>query len=314
MRRYRIPLICSQLVLLLGLGACAVPAHMEVRRGIDPNHEDDNVRFRTTYYMRVVDYCRDANNERNKIVSIPMDTLYRFRMTGQAGALGSTVHFESGLLHKDLIDPFGNNMEIDPKTNRPMLVTFDERMQEKKDIKILEATDRVIDSLKKNGVDTKQLIVTAPKDKLSKVYEGLAESISNRATHGIPPGPPPLCPTPPCPKPDLSNVCADNSPLQHGYQIYGPQGVATFDQDMRLVLVMSSEATPLISSLKQASALAANTYRQDLGPIIQKERYHELQLRNELHKKFTDAQVTKNKWTSDTVFDTAIKKLQGGNP
>ena len=48
-------LLCTLLV-----GGCSVPDSMGVRSGADPRHQDDNVRFRSTYYFRVFDVCRDA--------------------------------------------------------------------------------------------------------------------------------------------------------------------------------------------------------------------------------------------------------------
>jgi hypothetical protein len=92
--------------------ACAVPGHMHVTNGIAPQNADTNVRFRTTYYFRVFDYCW---NDKTKISDdlfykqiVPeTDTLYRYRMTGKASALANQIHFESGTLDASQIDPFG---------------------------------------------------------------------------------------------------------------------------------------------------------------------------------------------------------------
>ena len=94
--------------------ACVVPGHMHVTNGIAPQEVDKNVRFRTTYYFRVFDYCYSANatidgGEYRKIVP-ETDTLYRYRMSGQASALGNQIHFESGTLQQAQIDPFGSNV------------------------------------------------------------------------------------------------------------------------------------------------------------------------------------------------------------
>ena len=47
--------------------------------------------------------------------------------------------------------------------------------------------------------------------------------------------------------------CEDGSAIQRGFQIMGPQGVKTFDQEDRLLLAMSSRAQPLIAALEQIS-------------------------------------------------------------
>jgi len=81
------------------LSACSVPDYMGVRSGLHPDNQDEQVRFRTTYYFRVKDPCKKGN---------PLqDSLYRFRMTGKASALVTKIHFESGTLDKKQIDPFG---------------------------------------------------------------------------------------------------------------------------------------------------------------------------------------------------------------
>ena len=104
------------------LAACTVPEHMEVRAGKDPRNQDDDVRFRTTYYFRVFDACRAAGGVNGQIDErqiIPeTDSLYRYRMTGKAFSLFTNVHFEAGVLKGYEIDPFGANVVFDPDTNR----------------------------------------------------------------------------------------------------------------------------------------------------------------------------------------------------
>ncbi|MGN7161467.1 hypothetical protein [Sphingomonas sp. SAFR-052] len=84
-------------------------------RGTDPENVDTNVRFRTTYYFRVFDFCWSADTTVGSGSGAPQyrtivpqtDTLYRYRMTGKASALGSNIKFESGVLSEKDIDPFG---------------------------------------------------------------------------------------------------------------------------------------------------------------------------------------------------------------
>ncbi|MDR4476138.1 MAG: hypothetical protein R3B11_09050 [Nitrospira sp.] len=108
--------------------------------GLDPQHIDDQVRFRTTYYFRVLSGCRIDKTplEERSSASSPFvnrvagefkplsDSLYRFRMTGQAAALYSKVHFESGVLKKSQIDPFGSAIRYNEQTNSFIHVSADE--------------------------------------------------------------------------------------------------------------------------------------------------------------------------------------------
>ena len=92
---------------------------MEVRSGTDPRNQDDDVRFRTTYYFRVFDVCPAAKDGSQADRKVPdTDSLYRFRMTGKASALFVKVHFESGTLKSYEIDPFGAAVVFNPSTGR----------------------------------------------------------------------------------------------------------------------------------------------------------------------------------------------------
>lgn len=105
----------SALGSLLLLPACSVPNHMHVTHGTAPTNVDTNVRFRTTYYFRVFDFCWSADTAvgsgsgapRYRTIVPQTDTLYRYRMTGKASSLGSSIKFESGVLSEKDIDPFG---------------------------------------------------------------------------------------------------------------------------------------------------------------------------------------------------------------
>ena len=112
-------------LLLLSIAGCSdVPKSYRVDTGIYPEYQDDEVRFRTTYYLRVFDLCpvdkdKDAYGQRMDILAarksgkleLVKDSLLRFRMTGQASALFSNLHFESGVLGADEIDPFGKTVD-----------------------------------------------------------------------------------------------------------------------------------------------------------------------------------------------------------
>ncbi|MGE0642654.1 MAG: hypothetical protein AB7P24_03190 [Nitrospira sp.] len=129
--------IPSQSVLALALLAgCSwlgdVSSNMRVDTGLEPQNIDSNVRFRTTYYFRVLTGCsidtmdikKDGAGDGSPFVKrvrgefVPLhDSLYRFRMTGQAAALFNRVHFESGVLRKEQIDPFGSSVRYNEQTH-----------------------------------------------------------------------------------------------------------------------------------------------------------------------------------------------------
>lgn len=135
----------SRLVLALTLlSGCSwlgdVSSNMRVDTGLEPQNIDSDVRFRTTYYFRVLTGCRidamDPNDraddgtpfaKRAKGNFVPLnDSLFRFRMTGQAAALFKRVHFESGVLRKEQIDPFGSTVQYNEHTNTFTPVSADE--------------------------------------------------------------------------------------------------------------------------------------------------------------------------------------------
>lgn len=100
------------------LAGCGVPAAYQLRSGLDPQHQDTDVRFRTTYYFRTFDHCYNQalhGQDKSVVEVIPgTDTLYRYRMTGQAHSLTTDVKFEAGTLRADEIDPFGTDIVYDP--------------------------------------------------------------------------------------------------------------------------------------------------------------------------------------------------------
>jgi hypothetical protein len=137
-------LLLSQSVLAFALlSGCSwladVSSTMRVDTGLEPENIDSNVRFRTTYYFRVLTGCRidttplkdrDKDSPFVKRISgefVPLnDSLYRFRMTGQAAALFKRVHFESGVLRKEQIDPFGSTVRYNDQTHAFTPISADE--------------------------------------------------------------------------------------------------------------------------------------------------------------------------------------------
>ena len=221
---------------------------MRVRAGTDPRNQDDQVRFRSTYYFRVFDVCRNPDNG---MVNGPprSDSLYRFRMTGKAHALFNQVHFESGTLHKSEIDPFGFNIVFDKKLGRYRFISREEtdaaarrkeRYGEIRDrLKLLKDFDdanqnnftkikqKLLDSINNQIVNLDSLTVDSPtKFKNDKSNQGTKDA----------------------------NGCPNGTELKRGFQIMGPEGISTFNQDQRLVMAMTSSGKPLISVLKELSS------------------------------------------------------------
>lgn len=53
--------------------------------------------------------------------------------------------------------------------------------------------------------------------------------------------------------------CPEDAPTRRGFQILGPEGWRTFNQDDRLLLAMTTDAQPLISTLKNISSRMLNS-------------------------------------------------------
>lgn len=83
-------------------GCSDVSKSYRVDTGVFPEYQDNEVRFRTTYYLRVFDLCpvgtaTDTSKYKEHLgfltarrdgpLELVKDSLLRFRMTGQASAL-----------------------------------------------------------------------------------------------------------------------------------------------------------------------------------------------------------------------------------
>ncbi len=128
--------------MLFGLSAC-IPKNMMVDEGLNPKYEDEEVRFRTTYYFRVFDYCADKTDTDIQ-VPFAIDSLYRFRMTGKANALTNKIHFESGTLKAEEIDPFGAAIAYDKTNDRFYFKSQNEVKQEAKRQELFVELDRIV--------------------------------------------------------------------------------------------------------------------------------------------------------------------------
>ena len=261
---------------VLLLGACTVPKSMQVRSGADPRHQDDQVRFRTTYYFRVLDLCRDLNG--NMTTRPPqLDSLYRFRMTGKASSIFTQVRFESGILHETEIDPFGSSVVFDDKLGRHRFVTRDDtdaavrqndRHDEKKRwVELLKILDKYVDEQQKQPVD--QTAVNEVKQLIMKVRDEFKKRIVN---FEVPTSSQSIEPEDSTSKSESDSnsekQCPEGTELRRGFQILGPEGVATFNQNHRLVMAMTSSGKPLIGALKELSGRMLKEHDSGTGSLL----------------------------------------------
>lgn len=298
------------------LAGCGVPEHMQVGRATHPQSVDKDVRFRTTYYYRVFDYCWNKNTGEQQIIP-ETDTLYRYRMTGKAHSLFSQVKFESGVLPAKMIDPFGTDVVYDRDiggfrvrdqaqaeqeaqrirnaaeqgANRQALAANKEAAWQRylhlraayEQLPALPATatdeqkataQRVRTDLETAMAQalatyTSDLAVALPpadraaldeltakidaslgqprdegtREELAKVRQTLAQLVE--LSEGATP---------------LDAACPRDALVRRrGFQIMGPEGWKTFDQDERLLMAMSTRAKPLIETLQEYSGRVLNS-------------------------------------------------------
>jgi hypothetical protein len=62
-------------------------------------------------------------------------------------------------------------------------------------------------------------------------------------------------------------TCGDGMPSRRGFEVLGPEGFRSFDQDERLVMAMSIDSKPLISTLQQFSEQRFNGQTDHSGEI-----------------------------------------------
>jgi hypothetical protein len=286
--RYRATWLATTLALLMLSSGCSaigdVPPALRVNQGEHPANQDEQVRFRTTYYFRVVDSCNmeegrsphsatngDSNyrtsltafNVRTtgklKIVS---DSLYRFRMTGKASALFARIHFESGVLRTEQIDPLGSQISFDNDTNSFRVIpanTIRESARREDAYKEITRLKTLRRDLGQDDQEATSLITTLIKNQI--------RFLGNEND----------------PAPQISTndsltsstrelLCLDGRPTKRSYFLYGPEGVRRLDPDERLLMAMSSDSKPLIGMLQQLagkSQQAKQPQESDLRSIIE---------------------------------------------
>lgn len=210
--------LCN-LALMAMLSGCYVPEAYQIVNTVHPKYEDEDVRFRTTYYLRVFDLCRIdedgkyAKYDRGtaKLVHrtgghyrIIKDSLYRFRMTGQSQAYHNNVRFESGTLTDYQIDPLGTTIVFDEKLKRfrPSGCVKNGKSREAGDCDPLPSKE-----------------ATSP-DK-------------------------------------NTDLCPQGEATDTKFYLLGPEGIKELKLSERLVMAMSTDAKPLISALQRVAGIKA---------------------------------------------------------
>jgi len=100
--------------------------------------------------------------------------------------------------------------------------------------------------------------------------------------------------------------CPEDAPVRRGFQIMGPEGWRTFNQDERLIMAMSSNAAPLISTLKDLAGrvLNAQARPEAVNLVLAKGRLRVTQAQQALD----DALTTSNA-TPESIATAAAKAL-----
>ncbi len=234
------------------VSGCFRPDSMLVREGQAPGNVDKDVVFRTTYYFRVFNYCalknrviRQSPEERDldkdtRFYTILNDSMYRFTMTGKANTLFSKINFESGSLMASEIDPLGSRVVY--KDGNAQFQSVEEEQQELEDKiqetqseEIIKQRNKVVENITQETLSLNKLKPEATASELNKNITEIHKQLNilNKKT--------------------LEINCPSGAPVQRGFQVLGPEGWRTFNQNERLIMVMSSDAEPLVSTLKELS-------------------------------------------------------------
>jgi hypothetical protein len=229
-------LFLSLTTLLVLVSGCYVPQAYEIANTVDPKYEDEDVRFRTTYYLRVFDLCRaDEPGKYGKYDTgvakfahrtagqyrIVKDSLYRFKMTGQSQGYNNDVRFESGTLRDYEIDPFGRTIDF-------------------KQFKRVPAGSSSPGGQKSQTNTQSNIDVKAA----AQPYE---KSDTTTDSHD---GASAQSPPDPCPDTDAKAT---------KFYLLGPEGIKELQLSERLVMAMSTDAKPLISALQRIAGIKAKS-------------------------------------------------------
>ena len=252
----------SILFLTLLSGGCStigdVTPALRIDIGEHPAYQDEQVRFRTTYYFRIVDSCNVEEGrgkgatiyEENRgpfrvrktgKLKIVNDSLYRFRMTGKASALFAKIRFESGVLRAEEIEPFGSTVAPDKKTGEfhvtPARVNHRNARREEIKNRIGQLKD-LLEEAKKDKLGNRKVNDQSAQSILENMIVNEIKLLAAENDTGDP-------------NSEAQPDCPDGRPSQRSYSLYGPEGVRHLDPDERLLMAMTSDSKPLIGMLQE---------------------------------------------------------------
>lgn len=278
MRYYPILLSATTFsVLALLVGGCStlgdVTPALRIDKSEHPVYQDEQVRFRTTYYFRIVDSCKveeeknqcgedtDYDKDRKPFkvrqsgkLKIVSDSVYRFRMTGKASALFAKIHFESGVLRAEQIDPFGSKVVLDKSTDTYRVISANADRENARRTEIIDEIKRLKNlSDQLYGKSPSEPLKEKPRSLIEDMIEKQIRLLGNENESGL----------------ELSNsndnstssnlLCPDGRAIQRSYSLYGPEGVRHLDPDERLLMAMTSDSKPLIGMLQRLAGHSINT-------------------------------------------------------
>ena len=258
----------ATLVLGCALAGCAVPPQMRIEHAHDPRLEDRDVRFRATYYFRVVNMC-SSDQSRADAARPAVDSLYRFRMTGKAHSLTTQVHFESGTLTASQIDPFGAAVAYDERARQHYFRSQADVQRDGQRERRLDDLARLLDQYASpalaaaapgqaaSGGDEGR-IRQAYADLIRQRIESLADPVAATSAATATAATVIASASASAPAPAASAGSSTCNQYKRGFQVLGPEGWRTMNPDERLLLAMSTSGRPLISTMQELSGRVLN--------------------------------------------------------
>lgn len=295
------------LALFLFLNGCAIFEtydRLHVNKGANPEYQGKAVLFRNLYYYRVLEYCKSEDQSSN--IQILKDSLFRFRMTGKAyPILANQVNFESGILHKSQLDPFGATVTFNQKSGK---FEFDSKLQT--DFKETSSHYKNLDIEYKNIISLSEIFENK-KNSIATEHQGLLKDYIKKRVDSLNA----LMARATAVSKSVSSTsgkCYANSSPNQEFLVLGPEGWRKFDPNYRLIMAMSTNGKPIIQPIKEMSGriLNAKSEQKEDGMMVKNYKKQILKAESYLNK-------TSKKNAEDieikNILDFLIKTLKGKN-
>lgn len=274
------------------------------------------------------------------------DTIYRYRMTGKANSLTTKVRFESGTLRKEEIEPFGKQISFSEAGNGFYIRDAGEvRSAEERDLaerrqwrRIHLLEDLYSQLTGQNDTEIKNEIraeiiaavraLASSNSPLSDGQRAIVQAMIDQQLAPLKARIGTLTETEEMTKNELEAIkrgmaatkasdtqianelaaCPIGQKIRKGFQVMGPEGIKTFDQDERLILAMSTSAKPLIQTLQEYSSriLDARTDATSQRLAVSDELVRALRARQSLVDATSGGNAQANK-----LIQNAIDALEG---